>query len=446
MGPLISDTNQGNAIPAGLIPVFVADLFERFAYYAMMGILAPLIMDYLGWSFEEWGTLYAFFPMAVMFLPVVGGAMGDKVGHSRSMLVGSILLATGYSLLIVPLMEPGEAEGPMAILGLAIVAGGIGFYRASTLAIVLNLHDSDDCRFSAYSSFLIMYAVSNLAALAASSFNGVFVEMGGELGFDRTHYPLVLGLCVTASIVTIILVSINARTLSGAGLKIREMSRNRISPPDHGTTDFRKAALPVVLTLLFFYTIPFGGYYGLLYSARPFLDPGDVDMNALTDINPAMIMVLVPVLAVLVAIFRGRGHPVNPLLIAGAGAAVSTIGMAILGVGISEGQSISDIPDWLNAHAWEGWFYTSIVVFSLGEVLTGATLMYVLARIAPPRFTGLIMAAYLGVAGLGHLISQKILALGFSNVSATVIFAIVGGVCAGMFFLVGFKMRRAPAA
>src|SRR5215471_20249743 len=89
--------------PAGLFLLFLVEMWERFSYYGMRGLLvlylvqsaspAPDAAGFVnpgrGWSRADASVLYGWYTGMAYLLPIVGGFVADRVlGTHRSMVVG----------------------------------------------------------------------------------------------------------------------------------------------------------------------------------------------------------------------------------------------------------------------------------------------------------------------------------------------------------------------
>ena len=86
--------------PIGLYILFLTEMWERFSYYGMRGILVLYITAQtvgenpgLGWLDAEALSLYGWYTMLVYVASIPGGIIADKIiGQKRSVMVGGFLL------------------------------------------------------------------------------------------------------------------------------------------------------------------------------------------------------------------------------------------------------------------------------------------------------------------------------------------------------------------
>lgn len=85
--------------PKAFYLIFSIELWERFGYYGLQGIMAVYLVKQLGMSEADSITLFSSFSAPVYGLVAIGGWLGDKVlGTKRVIMLGAIVLAIGYAL------------------------------------------------------------------------------------------------------------------------------------------------------------------------------------------------------------------------------------------------------------------------------------------------------------------------------------------------------------
>jgi POT family proton-dependent oligopeptide transporter len=86
-------------LPGTLYSAVVMELFERLAYYGMVLVLGIYMVENLGIRADTFGVIYGVFTAALYFLPIVAGALADRFGYKRALVVAFSTLAAGYTLL-----------------------------------------------------------------------------------------------------------------------------------------------------------------------------------------------------------------------------------------------------------------------------------------------------------------------------------------------------------
>jgi proton-dependent oligopeptide transporter, POT family len=90
-------------IRSGFEPPFwvanFAEIFERVAYYGTTAVLAIYLSEQLHFSSVLAGTLQGIAGFVVYAVSIVAGALADRFGFRRTLMLAFLLLATGYFLL-----------------------------------------------------------------------------------------------------------------------------------------------------------------------------------------------------------------------------------------------------------------------------------------------------------------------------------------------------------
>ena len=154
--------------PKGLYVAFFANMGERFGYYTMLAIFLLYIQSKFGWSTTQAGHVYGIFLFGIYFLPLLGGIIADNVlGYGKTILLGIIVMFTGYALLAMP----GTGEY-FIYLALAVISLGTGLFKGNLQALVGNMYD--DAKYSKLrdSAFNLFYMGINIGAFFAPSAAG----------------------------------------------------------------------------------------------------------------------------------------------------------------------------------------------------------------------------------------------------------------------------------
>jgi amino acid/peptide:H+ symporter len=150
--------------PQGLFRLFFIEMWERLAFYTMVGILLLYATDTetggLGWSKADGNEIYGLYLAFVYFTPYVGGLLADRfLGYRKSVLIGGLLFAGGFFLL---------ATGQKWAFptGLVLLCCGNGFFKPNISAMVGNLYERGDPKRDA--GFNIFYMGINIGAFVAN--------------------------------------------------------------------------------------------------------------------------------------------------------------------------------------------------------------------------------------------------------------------------------------
>jgi len=79
----------------------IFELLERFAWYGMFAILAMYLVaskdkNGLGFTDEQGGKIIGDITALLYFLPIITGAIADRIGYKTSLIISFVILAIGY--------------------------------------------------------------------------------------------------------------------------------------------------------------------------------------------------------------------------------------------------------------------------------------------------------------------------------------------------------------
>lgn len=88
--------------PRGLIILFFAEMWERFSYYGMRGILIFYLTQHLLFDDATAGAQYGSYTSLVYLLPLIGGLLADRyLGTRKAVAFGALLLVAGHLMMAV---------------------------------------------------------------------------------------------------------------------------------------------------------------------------------------------------------------------------------------------------------------------------------------------------------------------------------------------------------
>ncbi|SED78342.1 proton-dependent oligopeptide transporter, POT family [Amycolatopsis tolypomycina] len=179
--------------PRGLANLFGVEMWERFSYYGMLGIL-PIYLYYkveqggLGLAQESALGIVGAYGGLVYLSAVIGAWVADRLlGSERTLFYSAVLIMIGHiSLALLP--------GLAGIgVGLVCVAVGSGGLKSNATAIVGTLYAEGDERRDA--GFTIFYMGVNLGGFVGPLLTGLAqTEVGFHLGFGLAAIGMALGL------------------------------------------------------------------------------------------------------------------------------------------------------------------------------------------------------------------------------------------------------------
>ena len=88
--------------PKGLIICFFAEMWERFSFYGMRGLLIFYLTQHFLFPDSQASGQYGTYGSLVYLLPLIGGTVADRyIGTRKAIMFGAILLVMGHGLMAV---------------------------------------------------------------------------------------------------------------------------------------------------------------------------------------------------------------------------------------------------------------------------------------------------------------------------------------------------------
>lgn len=83
--------------PRGLVILFFTEMWERFSYYGMRGLLIFYLTEHFLFSQERSSIIYGAYTALVYVMTIIGGTLADKyLGSRKAVTFGAILLVFGH--------------------------------------------------------------------------------------------------------------------------------------------------------------------------------------------------------------------------------------------------------------------------------------------------------------------------------------------------------------
>lgn len=192
----LANQEQFMGHPKGLFVLFFTEMWERFSYYGMRGLLVLYMTARafaeepgMGWTDGEALKLYGWYTMLVYIMSIPGGLIADKVlGQKRAVLIGAIILVLGHGTLAIQ-------NDTAFFIGLGLIILGVGMLKPNISTMVGGLYSKDDIRRD--KGFSIFYIGINLGSLLATTIVGLVVaKWGWHAGFGLAGIGMLAGLVV----------------------------------------------------------------------------------------------------------------------------------------------------------------------------------------------------------------------------------------------------------
>ncbi|MGC4129702.1 MAG: peptide MFS transporter [Bergeyella sp.] len=148
--------------PKQILSLFFSEMWERFCFYGMRGMLVVFMITQLGLGEKEANLQYGATQAFVYAFTFVGGLFADKIlGFRKSLFWGGLLMIVGSIILSI---NPHH----YFFFGISFTIIGTGFFKPNISTMVGKLYKNGDPRTDA--GFTLFYAGINLGALLGGYF------------------------------------------------------------------------------------------------------------------------------------------------------------------------------------------------------------------------------------------------------------------------------------
>jgi POT family proton-dependent oligopeptide transporter len=465
--------------PRGLSTLFFTEMWERFSYYGMRGILLLFLVNAVatggfGMNDKTASAIYGLYVGMVYLMALPGGWVADRIlGQRRAVFLGGCIIAAGHFSMAVPSV-------PTFYLGLSLIVIGTGLLKPNVSAMVGDLYPGKGARRDA--GFSIFYSGINTGALFGPLVCGFLGEkINWHLGFGAAGVGMIFGLvqyrlggkylgsaglrraetsdrAAVKGLVTGIAV-LAAVILAAVGLQRSGILHLTLEDVARGTGYFM-AVLAVVyfaavllfgglttpekkrIVLIFVFFLAavlfWSGYEQAGSSMNLFAERltnriiGRWEMPAswLQSVNPVFIILFAPVVGLLWVRLRSR-EPSTPAKM-GYGLVLLAAGFFVLAWGATFTT--------LGAKVSPMWLVVTYFLHTVGELCLSPVGLSSVTKLAPRRLVGQLMGTWFMGTALGNLIAG-LAGGGFQGMSVSELFTAVARITgiAGLVLLVFSK-------
>lgn len=429
-------TNNGH--PKGLYLLFFTEMWERFSYYGMRGILILYLTKSLfagGLAIDEKDAslIYGFFTGFVYFTPLIGGWLADKfLGQRKAITIGGITMMAGQFVLF------GINTHAGLYLGLFLLIVGNGFFKPNISTLVGRLYTEDDPKRDA--AFSIFYMGINLGAFLAPLVIGLFAEnlfavkdaagkiltYGYKYGFLFAGIGMLIGQILFNSLAQKYLGSIGE---SPAKAKATAAAENKVAEAEKPLTKEEKQRVTVVFILTAFVIFFWAGFEQAGSSLSLYTDKFinrnlfgfEIPTSWFQSVNPLFIVAFAPFFAIFWTSKMGKklSTPVK-----------MGLGMILLGIGfffmlgaVSErGGDSQDVT--IKASLF--WLVMTYFIHTIGELCLSPVGLSVVTKLSPVKLASLMMGVWLLSSFVANIIGGFVAAY-VEQLGAFTIFASIAG-------------------
>ncbi len=189
----MNDAVKSAKHPKQLYILSFIEMWERFGYYLMVGILLLFLTDNTGKGLPRaMGTdVVGTFIALVYLTPFIGGLLADRyLGYVKSIFIGGILMATGYLTIALP-------GTYTTYIAMACIIIGNGFFKPNISTLLGNVYNTDELRPLKDNAYNIFYMGINIGAFFCN-FAAAFLRnyWNWQAAFSAAGIGLAIGLFV----------------------------------------------------------------------------------------------------------------------------------------------------------------------------------------------------------------------------------------------------------
>jgi len=220
------------AYPRQLWYLFATEMWERFCFYGLRGMLTVFMVDQLRLNEVEANLQYGAIQAFVYAFTFLGGVFADRIlGFQKSLFWGALLMIAGGVVIAV---DPEK----FFYWGICLNIVGTGFFKPNISTMVGQLYHADDTRRDA--GFSLFYSGINLGAF----FGGLLMIYVGKYH----SWAMAFGLVAVVMVLALITFAATRKSLGPIGLSPLPPMKARWY--EAAVYLGSLAALPVVLLLV----------------------------------------------------------------------------------------------------------------------------------------------------------------------------------------------------
>ena len=446
----MTTTEKGH--PKGLYLLCATEMWERFSYYGMRGLLTlyltkATIEGGLGFDDANAGLIYGIYTGLVYLTPIFGGWLADNVlGQRKSITLGGILMALGQICLFMSSSE----HIVMFYAGLILLIIGNGFFKPNISTVVGQLYPPGDNRKD--SAFTIFYMGINLGAFLAPLVCGYLAEdifavkdaagkitaYGFNYGFLAAGIGMIIGQILFNSLGQTYLGDLGKEP----GAKLQKAHAAAQTP----LTQEEKQRMNVIVIMMLFNIFFWAGFEQAgssisLYTDR-FIDRtiGDwtIPTSWFQSVNPLFIVLLGPLFTMLWTFTSRKNKEPNSIVKMGLGMILLGLGFFLMiGAALQRGGDIADQAIKANVM----WLVGTYLIHTMGELCLSPVGLSLVTKLAPLRLGSLMMGVWFLSSFIANFLSGYLVQF-FASMGAMTIFAIISTVVIVLGGIVLFLSNR----
>lgn len=408
MSATINQTHQKELFghPVGLFILFFTEMWERFSYYGMRGILvlymatsATAIDPGLGWTNKDAIWLYGWYTMLVYVASIPGGWIADKfLGQKKTVMLGGLLLCFGHGILAIP-------QNWAFFTGLILIILGVGGLKPNISTMVGGLYKEGDIRRD--SGFTIFYIGINIGAFLASITVGlVAYYYGWHYGFGLAGIGMLLGQIVFVW---------GQKFLKGVG-EFSGGKQASLAEQEAAKRPLNKIEKDRVIVLLisFLIVVVFwgafeqaGGLMNLYTDAKVDRATGwswlkEIPAAVFQSLNAGYIIIFGTIVGGFWIWWKKKGRESSSLFKMAVGTVIMGLGYVFMMFASKEASAETF------GKAAMVWIFLAYLFHTIGELCTSPVALSFITKLAPLKYASIMMGVYFAATGFGNKLAGSI--------------------------------------
>ena len=259
--------------PKQLWYLFFSEMWERFSFYGMRGMLYVFMTSQLLMKDTDANLQYGATQAWVYAFTFIGGLFADKIfGFRKSLFWGGLLMIVGSIILAI---HPKE----FFFIGVSFTIVGTGFFKPNISSMVGKLYKDDDNRRDA--GFSLFYAGVNLGALIGG-YICIAVANGNLWTFfvpENLRWNYAFGFAAVVMVISLLTFLQTQKSLGDIGLSpLSHLHENKRKLLEYATYLGSILIIPIIIIMVsntiytdyFMYIIGPASIIYLLYEMRSF--------------------------------------------------------------------------------------------------------------------------------------------------------------------------------
>lgn len=424
--------------PACLKILFLTEMWERFGFYIVQVLLIFYLTKVFHLSDLISGSILGAFTAISYATPIAGGFLADRfLGFKHSVILGGILLSTGYAMLSIQ-------DNALFYIALGTISVGTGFFKPNISSYLGNFYTENDPRCE--NGYTIFYIGINIGIVLCTLTSGYILSLlGWRAAFLSASVALLIGITtfigglytlkkngklnplkkisiprlslfntslIYASVIgAILLASVIIKnvglanyvfTFGGIGLLFMLARISLRADPAHSGKML--ATLMLITSSVLFWSLYFQLFISLNLFVDRLLDRSTFGFTLpsplFISLMPLFMMVFGPSIGRMWQSLEAKNK--NPSF-----CVKFALSLFAMGVGLALlvlGTYFTNMSGLVS----KGWVVSAYILFSFAELLISPICIAMVINYVPTKYTGIMMGAYLAAIGFGAKLASVI--------------------------------------